>query len=153
KNMQGDHEAANQWLQQALSLSEGFGHEFTIGLHYTWRGIIALDERNYASARPLLRRALQAYWGGYKRHMLPYPLVNIVRLLAEQNDNDKAVEILGVLHRHPLTFGRTNTVAEALSDQLKLRLEPERFAAAWTRGEERELGAVVVELLAELADE
>jgi len=38
----------------------------------------------------------------------PYPLVHIARMFAHQNELDRAVEILAILHKHPLPFGQTD---------------------------------------------
>ncbi len=152
KEAQGDYVAAKYWNQQALIQAEAFGHAHSIGFHNTNLGRIAYCQKNYSVARLHLRKALQIFWGAYKSLTLALPLVHIARLFANQNEVDKAAEILAILDKHSLSYLDTDEIWSALHDELKAKLEPERFAAAWARGEKRELSAVVAELLAELGD-
>jgi tetratricopeptide (TPR) repeat protein len=145
--------AAKNWYQQSLMQAEAFGHAHIIGILNTYLGRIANYEQNYSVSRVHLLKALQVLWAAYKSLKLALPLVHIARLFADQNEVDKAVEILAILDKHSLRFGDTDEMALALHDEFETKLGPERFTAAWVRGEKRELSAMVTELLAELADD
>ncbi len=152
KYEQTDYEAAKHWYHQALLQAEAFGHSHSISQDNTALGIVAIHQQNYRAARRYLRKGLEVCWAAYKRRMWPVPMVVIARLFAEQNETDKAVEVLAVVHKHPISHPGTDEIMLPLLDSLKTKLEPERFSAAWRRGEGRELSAVVTELLAELEE-
>ena len=146
---QRNDETAAYWTQQSLVCAEAFRHDFSLGFSNTLLGAIALNREDFAAAHLHLRKALQVYWSVYKNHMLPFPLVYIARMYAEQHDVDQAVEILAALQRHLTSYMETDVVARELRDQLELKLDPERFNAIWVRGRGRELGSIVGELLTE----
>jgi predicted ATPase/DNA-binding CsgD family transcriptional regulator len=152
KESQKDFEPAKHLFQQALTISEGFDHVFDIAMVNIGQAKIALHERNYTTARLKLRKALQGWWdAGYRRYLF-YSLVYIAQMYADQNEADRAVEILACIPRDPLLLMDADRVAVTLRGQLETVLEPARFDAAWAHGEGRELSAVVAELLAELVD-
>jgi len=75
----------------------------------------------------------------------------MARMLAEQNDPARAVEILATIDKHLTAFRRNKQIARTLRDELIGVMEPDRFAAAWERGQQREIDRLIVDLLAELA--
>ncbi len=147
---QQDYDAAKNWYQQSLVQAEAFGHAHNIVVCNTQLGRIALKQQNYLAARIHLKKALQVSWAAYKSVTLAFPLVYIARLLADQNEVEKAVEILVVLDKYSLWVMNTGEIALKLQNEFKSLLEPDDFTAAWLRGEKQELSALVVELLAEL---
>ena len=144
---QKEFEQAKQWVHRSQVLEAQLGHVWDIGIIAIQQTRIALHEQNYQSAQEYLKRALQIWWNaGYKR-FLTYPLVYVAQLFALQNELDSAVEILAILKNYPLIIEEGNQVAKALRDELQAKLEPERFAAAWTRGQASSVEAVVHRLL------
>ena len=83
--------------------------------------------------------------------VVPYPLVYMAQMFTNQNELERAVEILAVLQKHPLRFEQTDQVAQTLRNDLEVKVEPERFAAAWEHGQSLDLETIVAELLAEYA--
>jgi len=147
-----NNERAKHWLQQAQTLGYAFGHQFDIAVAHTSQAMIALHEKNYADSRAHLSKALHVLWDAGYKWFVRQTLVWIAQMLADQNKLDRAVEILAVAQEHTLFNGRNAQVAQTLRHELESRLEPDRFAAAWVRGQQRELSAVVAELLAEFAE-
>ncbi|MEO8392987.1 MAG: LuxR C-terminal-related transcriptional regulator [Chloroflexota bacterium] len=149
---QKDYETAKQWLRQQEPLAEAFGHIFSIANLHIIQASIALLERQYAAARLRLAKSLRRFWDSGYQYMAPYVLTHFARLFIEQNEFESVVEILGTLQKYPLMLWQVDQTAEALHSELQGKLEAERFAAAWARGQRRELSALVAELLADSAD-
>jgi predicted ATPase/DNA-binding CsgD family transcriptional regulator len=152
KEIQGDYETARHWYQRALTLTEAFGHAYSIAKMHISQARLALYERDVAAARSHLRQALRVFWDAGYLWVTPFALVYIAQLFADQQQLDKAVEILAAVGQ-PSSYYLIEAVAQALRDELEAALEPERFAAAWARGQSRDLSAVVAELLVELEGE
>jgi predicted ATPase len=148
-----DYEQARHWAKKAQANIEAIGHRSWTALTWIGFGLIDMHEHNYTAARLHFIKALQTFWNvGYK-WVASFSLRFIAQTYADQNELDYALEILGTMYKHMVSYNQTDELAKALRDQLETQLEPERFAAAWARGEGRELSAVVNELLAELADD
>ena len=144
---QGHNQQSKAYFQQSLSISERFGHKFTIAANSTHLGRISFREGHTQLAYRHLKTALQALWEGGYLWATPFPLVCAARMLAEQNQWVQAVEILGSIDQHLTTFRRNDQIAHALHEELKTQLEPQSFAEAWARGQQRDLSTLVVEML------
>lgn len=143
---------ARSWLQKAEPLNKALGQRFWLARLDTLYGRTDLREHKFAAAHVHLRKSLQLFWdAGYSWAILQ-PLIPIVQLFVEENQTEYAVEILAFIYKCLPLFQQSDEDVGDLREQIEAKLEPERFAAAWARGEERELGAVVSELLAELED-
>ena len=90
---------------------------------------IALIEQDYINARASLYQSLRTYWDAGYKWFIPRPLQGLAQLFADQNDFERAVEILAAIQLHPLSFGQTDQKARALLDELKTRLAPDCFTA------------------------
>lgn len=146
---QKDYQQAKRYYGQALLIAEAFGHAFTIAAlnaHLAW---IARAEGDYATAHMRFRQALRTYRDAGYTWLAPYPLYCIARVYADQQDVDSALAILATIQPYPLALARTDRSVQALREELEATLEPERFRAAWARGQGRAIGALVAELLAE----
>jgi len=148
---QKQYKRARHYFQQSLAILESFGHNFTMGANNTHLAHIAFQEGNSQAARQHLRAALLALWEAGYLWASPFPLACMARMLAEQNDPARAVEILATIDQHLTAFRQNEQIARTLRDELSAVMEPDRFAAAWERGQQREIGRLIVDLLAELA--
>jgi len=114
----------------------------------------ALD--NYQQAHLYLFQALRVFWEAGYTHFTLGPLLFIAQLMSKTNQLEKAVEIRSKLSEYPAMY---NTLAglydiyEPLRMELHAKLDPDRFATAWELGQQRELTALIVELLAELGED
>ena len=144
------YELAKRCFREALLIAESFRHPLSIAGNYNLLARIAKIEGDNANAHKMWRQALQQYWRAGYKWIAPYPLQNIAELYVAQDDFERAVMILGVIHPRLINKGRTDRKAQALYKELEARMEPERFAAAWERGQERTLNSLVNDLLAEL---
>jgi predicted ATPase/DNA-binding CsgD family transcriptional regulator len=149
---QGHSEQAKQYFEQGLVFAEWYGHTGLTATNHTYLALIALRERDFASARRRLRIALKRYWDTNHRWVAPFAIVYIAQVFAEQNNPDRAIEILASIDPHLISLRNTDKIAHALRAELEANVEPERFAAAWARGQEQEFGALVAELLVDLAE-
>ena len=71
-------------------------------------------------------------------------------LPSERNELEKAVEVRAAIDGQLVRFQQADRVARALYDQLKAQMDPDRFAAAWSRGKSRDLCECVLALRAVL---
>ena len=145
-----NYKAAKAYFQNSLAISETFNHNLTIGANNTHLARIASFEGDHRLARQRLRDGLQALWDAGYLWACPFPLVCMAEMLVESNDLVQAVEILGTIDEHVSSWRRSDQIAQTLQYELSPKLEAERFAAAWYRGQQREMSILVVELLREL---
>ena len=153
KLQQNEYEVAKQWFQQVQPLAEAFGHLWNLANLHATLGRFAIREHRYTAARREFTRALKLLWDGGYAWTIHYPLIQFAQIFADLNELDRAVAILATVHKHQAPFVEPNQRAQTLRDELQSKLEAERFAAAWARGEGQTLSALVVELLAEFAQE
>jgi predicted ATPase/DNA-binding CsgD family transcriptional regulator len=147
--VQKEYEQAKRCFGQALSIAELFDHSFSITNLNVKLASLARAEGDYATAHVRSRQALRASWDAGYTWLAPYPLYCIASVYADQRDVDRAVAILATIQPHPLAYGHIDRNVQALREELEATLEPERFRAAWARGQGRAIGALVAELLAE----
>jgi predicted ATPase/DNA-binding CsgD family transcriptional regulator/predicted negative regulator of RcsB-dependent stress response len=147
KAAQNEYEQASQWLQQAQTLAEAFGHVFSIAIIYINQGKVAIHAQKYTVARTWLRKSLQVFRDAGYQWMMPFPLAFVAQTLSDQQEFERAVEILATIEKYPLIFAHTDEIAQTLRDELEAKLEPNRFASAWEQGAKRELSTLVAELL------
>ena len=148
---QKQYERARYYFQQSLMISESFGHNFTMGANNTHLACVAFQEGNDRVARRHLRAALQALWEAGYLWASPFPLACMARMLADQNERGRAVEILAIIDNHLTGFRRNEQIARTLRDELIVVMEPDRFAAAWASGKQRDISTLIVDLLTELS--
>ena len=138
-------------LETALSIN------FKRGLQYTYNnlGNVSFRMGNYFEAENDYLQSLGiSDETGQTREMLAN-IYDLAQLRAATGSAGEAVELLATILHHP---GRSQhglfrqvTIeesAQALFSELKSRLDPDTYAAAWKRGTERELQHVVDEVLA-----
>jgi hypothetical protein len=76
-------------------------------------------------------------------------LIGLATILANENDLERAVEVLTLVRRAARIDRRTENTAEQLLAELEARLPAARFATAQARGHKLELGEVVAVMLSE----
>ena len=150
--LQSHYEQAKQCFEQGIAFSEWYGHTGLFATAHTYIAYIALRERDFATARRRLRIALKVYWERNHRWVAPFVIVYIAQAFADQNDADRAIEILASIDPHLIPMRNTDKIAHVLRAELQSSVDPERFAVAWGRGQARGFSATVAELLTELAD-
>lgn len=148
---QSAYREARYWFRQAQPLAEAFGHMWNLANLRINDARIARREQDYATAHREYANGLKLYWNAGYRLVVPRLLTFIADLFAEQNALERAVDILGTIQKCPPTLAETDQVILAMRDDLQAKLEPEKFAAAWERGQGRTLSDLVAELLAEPA--
>jgi tetratricopeptide (TPR) repeat protein len=152
----GDYEQVKHWSPLRLALAKAFGHTYHIADSTLFLGVVALREGDYRQAGNLLRQALGILWDAGYTHYTLVPVLFIAQLLRRENKTEAAVEVLALTERYPVYHPLFEIGPDSLGklrEELKAELDSEHFAAAWIRGQQRELSAVVAELLAEKRDE
>jgi tetratricopeptide (TPR) repeat protein len=141
-------------LADALVIAEGCGDGRGISCAHTELGYLALRQGALDTARRHWRTAVDVAWRVQDRpHLLVTldALIGLATLMANQNDVERAVEMLALVRSAARIDCRTETKAERLLAELEARLSPARFAVAQARGRALELGATVAAILAEVA--
>ncbi len=151
----GDYEQVKHWSAQCQTLAKAFGTAYFIGTSAVYLGIVASWQGDYGQAWDWLRQSLRTFWDAGYAHFAPGPMLAIAQLLLHEGKAELAVEILAWMDRYPGYHGHgalfeigPNRLG-ALREELEAGLGPDRFAAAWTRGQGRELSALVAQLLSE----
>ena len=146
---QANYVRATFCFQESLARSQAFGHNFTIGANSTHLARIAFHTGNHTVARQRLCDALRALLDAGYLWASPFPLGCAAQMLVAQDELIRAVEILGAIDKHLTAFRRNDQIARSMRADLAARLTPEEFAAAWAHGQQRELGMMIEEVLAE----
>ena len=147
-----EYEVAKQWFRREQPLVEAFGHLWSSAHLYMNQAKIARLGQRYADALPGYTKGLKLLWNSGYRYTIPYILTRFALIFTGQNEFEKAVEILATLWKYPLAYGGAHQIAQDLRDELRTKLEAERYDAAWVLGEARELSALVAELVAEFEE-
>jgi predicted ATPase/transcriptional regulator with XRE-family HTH domain len=148
----GDYESAKYAKERHQALAKAFGSAFHVADSALFHGVMALWEGDYGKAGNLLRQSLRTLWNAGYAHYALAPVLFIAQLLVRENKIEAAVELLALIDRHPghhPLFDLGPDAIGKLSEELKAKLDSNRFAAAWARGHQRELSAIVAELLDE----
>ena len=139
---------AEQWLDKALSIAHNFNHSFEIASIYTVQGRICLAKDNNLAARLKFGKSLRTYWDAGYQWAIPVLIAYIAQNIANENEPDRAVELLATIYQQ--TYN--DLLVQELRNQLETKLESDRFASAWARGERRTLSEIVTRLLSEFED-
>lgn len=149
---QKQYDEARYWFRHTQPLAEVFRHVWNLASLHMFYSAIAFEKRDFAAAHVELIKGVSIIWHSGYQWIVPRNLTHFARLFIEQNALERAVEIIGTLDKYPLAFGENDQVVKTLRDQVQAKLEPELFAAAWARGQNKELNVLVHELLAEFGD-
>jgi predicted ATPase len=139
-------------LAEALAIAKRCGDPHGISHAHNQLGYLALKQGVHDAARRHWHTAIDAAWHVQDRPQLLVALdalIGLATLLANENDVERAVELLALVRGAASIDRRTETQAEQLLAELEARLLPASFAAAQARGRELELGAAVAAVLAE----
>jgi tetratricopeptide (TPR) repeat protein len=141
-------------LAEALAIAEGCGDLRGISGAHNQLGDLTLRQgalnaagRHWRTAIDVARRVQD------RSHLLVTldALMGFATILAKENDAERAIELLSLVHRVATIDRRTQAKAEQLLAELEARLSPVHFAAAQARGWALELDATVAAMLAEAA--
>ncbi len=139
-------------FQTKLDLAQAIGYRVRSGASITHLAYIALQQQSVGVARLYLREALRTVLDAGYLWQSTVPLACAARILAQQNQWLRSVEILGAIDEHLTAFHQVDKIAHALRDELAGKLEPQDFAAAWERGQRHELSALIKDLLLEFSE-
>jgi tetratricopeptide (TPR) repeat protein len=139
-------------LAEALAIAEGCGDSRGISRAHNQLGYLARRQGALDTARRHWRAAIEVAWRVQDRsHLLVTldALIGLATLMANENDVERVIEVLALVHRAARIDRRTEAQAERLLAEVAGHLSPARFAAAQARGRASELGATVAAMLTE----
>jgi predicted ATPase/predicted Ser/Thr protein kinase len=153
-NTVGEHAQAIRLAKESLDILQQLGRPSG---EAAWElrnlGIATCGLGDFESARRYFSMSLEAsirrHWSA--SHLLT--LVAVARLLARQDDRERALELLTMVMNHRFSWQWAKDQAAPLIAELEAALPPEVVAAAQACGRGRDLDATVAELLDELAGE
>jgi hypothetical protein len=150
--VEGNFSEAAACFQTKLDLAQAIGYRVSSGASSTHLAYIALQQQSVGVARLYLCEALRTVFDVGDLWQSAVPLACAARILAQQNQWLRSVEILGAIDEHLTAFHLVDQIAHALRDELAGKLEPQDFAAAWECGQRRELSALIKVLLLEFSE-
>jgi tetratricopeptide (TPR) repeat protein len=149
---QGQYERAKKEYEQHLSIWKQFNNISGIaGGHFALARLALMQDENQL-ARRHAKQSLQVIRDSNYVWLAPIPIVCIVKIFANENNLDNAIELFGFIEQEGNIFARQFAVELQLRSELETLVAPERFAAAWERGQKRNLNDLVDDLLAKLEE-
>ncbi|MBN1147956.1 MAG: AAA family ATPase [Anaerolineales bacterium] len=151
----GDYAAAQGFYARCLEIAQGAGFNYSIQTSSKYLGKVLLSMGEYAQAEYYLLQCLTlSKEVGFVRDVINL-LSEFARLYTARGDPERAVELLGVVIRHPASDqtrwleGRIRDSARDLLAELESELPPETYKAALARGRGLELETAVEGVVAD----
>lgn len=145
-------EQAKTFFKRSLQIAKQFNKAPIASPDYFLLGRIAIIQGDLVLARHYLYEALLILWNTGYYWLLHQPLPYVTLLYTKQQAFQRAAEVLACIDLHLIFWWQNDPLVRNLRAELESQLDSHSFAAAWKRGQERELKALVRELLAELTD-
>jgi len=152
ERMQGNYQAARHYYLQALEIERAIDAQFLIGIVLINLGQVALACDNPDEAMVYFRESLQVVTAIGATILILNDLAGIAGGWAKSNQEERALELLGLVLAHPALSDETRTTAESILDDLYARYPADKIQAALEHGETLDLDTVVRELLQTFAD-
>jgi tetratricopeptide (TPR) repeat protein len=134
---------AETYYQESLAICREIGDQFGVANTLGNLGMVACDAGDYPRARGYLSQALKMELRlGAVANAL-FDLVTLAKLLSETGEQERAVELLGLVLNHPATGSEAKERAEPLVGELRLALSPGVVETALERGRAQPLAEVV----------
>jgi predicted ATPase/DNA-binding SARP family transcriptional activator len=149
-NLLGKYAKAVQLGQESLTLSERLNHRHGVAESCRVLGNTTCALRDFQGARGYFQQALEICTADRLIAHGLYTLVGVAALLAGEDDGEGALELLGLILRHPASAQWTKDRAATLLAELENELPPDIVAAALERGRARDLDATLADLLVQL---
>ena len=150
---QEQHEQAQSFLERSLKIAMQFNTSAIASPDYFLLGRIAIVQGDLVSARHYLVDALWILWHTGRYWLLHWPLPYVTLLFVKQQAYHKAAEVLACVDPNLIFWRNCDPLIQNLREELESHLDSKSFAAAWKQGQERDLKAFALELLAELTEE
>jgi tetratricopeptide (TPR) repeat protein len=152
EGIQGDYQAGRKLLNHALTFPSGGRHLFHI---YEGMALCSIGLNDFISVQQYISKALELdYTFIGVRHMINF-LPQLSFLYHHDNQNEKAVALLGLTFSHPtgttMWMEKWDLLTQLQAD-LKVELGEEAYHVAWERGKSLDLETVVQELVEKFGD-
>lgn len=145
--LRGDYAGAWEYTVQCLEIFESLGDTWFTANARLNLGHIAAAQHNPALSWRYYRAALPVVFGQQALSATLEALAGAARLLAAEQQFERAAEVLGLALRHPATTVEVEPVAAPTLTQLRAQFSPAELEAALARGAARPLAEVVAEIL------
>ena len=149
-NVMAQHSQAERLAQETLSLCKELDDPYLITLCLRVWGVAACGLGDLPKARECFRQAVETVMTVRVAPLALLTLVGTAGLLAAEGEGQRASELLALVVHHPASWQWAKDRASPLIAQLQAELAPNVWAAAWERGQARDLEATTGELLLEL---
>ncbi len=156
----GNLAQARRFYQEMLTLCEGWDFQYGLAAAVTGLARVALVKGELAEARAHLLRALRTPPHTHPIQHTIEAIAAVAEVQQEEGQWETATELCAALLSWPATphyaaetTQHLRTELEGRLRQLEMRLPPEVFAAATTRGRARQIDDVVAELVGEPASQ
>ncbi len=143
----GQYAEARQFYQESLSLSQQSDFRLEIANSVSDLGAVAATLGNRTEARQYFCDALRI---GLELQIAPpllETLTGIARLLSQEGEIGRAIELLALVRHHPASRQIIKDQAEHRLNELKAEYPSDMAALSWERGKSLELERVAAELL------
>ncbi len=145
----GDYGEAKRMFEETLAIRRQIGARAGVCNALTNLGVVAAKLGVPAEARERLREALSIAADIRAEPTALTTLAFYADLLANTGDQERALEILALVRRHPACPKGKRNEADRMLTALKNELPPPKAAEAQERGSRRELWPLVRELVSE----
>jgi predicted ATPase/DNA-binding SARP family transcriptional activator len=141
---------AARLAQEALSVSQKLDFPDRVARSFQVLGDAAHGLGDLPRARHCFLQALDTAVTVRLAPLALHTLVGTARLLAAEGEREEASELLALALHHPASWQWAKDRAAPLITELEAQFSADVWAAAWERGQARDLEATAAELLLEL---
>ena len=140
---QGDYAEALRFGRQGYELFEGLGHRWGMAASLCRIGFATLGLGRSAEARTRFLEALRLAVRMRHVPLILYALSGMACLLAQEGEDEKAVELFAFIEQHPQTPPIYLAIVRRWFEDVETRLSEGALAAARGRGKASDLESVV----------
>jgi eukaryotic-like serine/threonine-protein kinase len=142
--MQQDYATAERYLKQGLELSQAMGERQSSAMTLISLGEVASLQNQPGDALQYYRQALKL---AEEIESIPTIMDAFVGIAKITDNEDEALELLGLVLNHPAAVEDTRRLAEPILEALRAALPPDRVEAALVRGRARELQQMIAQVM------
>lgn len=148
----GDYQQAREYAEEGLTRCHEIGWKYGSVQANNVLGLVAVEQNDGEVATHYFYEALASELVTETPPVILATLYGIARLASTEGNLEQAVELLSLILADEKSHADTKHAAQYLLDELQAELSEELFKAAFERGQENDLEAVVADLQKELSN-